>query len=1135
MASFRFLLSAATQRVSLYAVAPVGRYKLAVPFERALTRLIPALLALCLQAGFVFAQQPVRDRVVQLDIPRQQADGALTALGQQADITVLYRYDVVRSYRTNVVSGQYRLAIAVAELLKNTRLKAEFAPSGHLIVTRMEEDEQVIMVRKEPKKTVLAAVVSALFGAAAAGQVWGQAGASAQTDGVKSADALLEEVIVIGVRSSVQAAQDAKRNAEFISDSYFAEDIGKSSDESIAEALQRIPGVTITRGDETGDAGTVTVRGIEPALNDIKLNGISLTSSTDDQAVDLNIFSADILSRIDVVKSPSANQEEGSLGGLVNLYTTAPFDKDRDSIVFGLEARYNDLTSEKTPRATFSFSKRFSDKIGIAGSFFFDDNELRRDVYETFVGSFSDVRNGPIDAATGQPVDLSGLGLPNDVRDPNGDGVDDVAALADGFQNYRLFLQDEKKSGGTTTLQFRPDDVTDIRVDLSYSKQNEDLAMWENRGIQASFIPGDLADQPNGSSTVDLKTGRVLSYFSPVLPTLSQVREQFGDTENLVFSGNFTREIDAWTINALAGYSSTQQKIFWETINTRPEANVRDASGASPCGFEMRPGRNGVILPVFIGCERFDIERAGGQFIESGSQFEREVEDKKYSLYLDFSRELDFAGLTSADFGIKYTDRSKNRFSAESFYNNAALGLPTPEITGLDIRRTPGGFLAGIAPPGVSDSWVYATINSLRNAVFPNGMPPGLTARNPAEQWEVNEETYGFYIQGNFDFMDGRVSGDAGLRYANTKVNTIGNSGFQFSTEYINPNTGENYPDSVAFPGSKDSKSYGEILPSLNIRINMQEDLLLRLSAARVMARPNLNNLAPGFLVTDRDAGRPPTASGGNTQLDPFIADQFDGAVEWYFQHTGFLSATLFYKNIGSFTYASSDQRSFPNPVTGEDCLANRAAAPLARRNTATVAEFGCAGVIYNTQINGAKGEITGLELVYNQVYDFLPGALQYSGMALNYTYADSDTLVDPTDAANPTNGLPFLNTSKNSLNSTLFWDNGSFSMRLAYSWRDKALVTVRDVNSSVFRDTRGVLDFSANWQVTEKLLISFQGINLTNTYDRLFEAIAFAPGDSAPFIKKEISRNIRSIPDGRTYRLNHQGRSYRLGVRYSF
>ena len=290
MASCRFLLSGAAQRVSLYAVAPVGRYKLVALFECALTRLIPALSALCLQAGFAFAQEPVRDRVVQLDIPRQQADGALTALGQQADITVLYRYDVVRPYRTNVVSGQYRLAIAVAELLKNTRLKAEFAPSGHLIVTRIEEDGQAIMVRKEPKKTVLAAVMSALFGATAAGQVWAQGGASAQTDGVNSADALLEEVIVIGVRSSVQAAQDAKRNAEFISDSYFAEDIGKSSDESIAEALQRIPGVTITRGDETGDAGTVTVRGIEPALNDIKLNGISLTSNTDDQAVDLNIW-----------------------------------------------------------------------------------------------------------------------------------------------------------------------------------------------------------------------------------------------------------------------------------------------------------------------------------------------------------------------------------------------------------------------------------------------------------------------------------------------------------------------------------------------------------------------------------------------------------------------------------------------------------------------------------------------------------------------------------------------------------------------------------------------------------------------------------------------------------------------------
>lgn len=957
-----------------------------------------------------------------------------------------------------------------------------------------------------------------------------------------AADPALEEIVVQGVRQSIQAARDAKYLSESISDSYFAEDIGKSSDENITDALQRVPGITVTRGGENGDSGTITVRGIEPALNDIKLNGVSLTSNTDSQAVDLSLFSADVLSRIDVIKSPSAKQEEGSLGGAVNLYTVSPLSREEDVLVFGLESRYNDLTEDYTPRGTFNVSKRLSDTVGFAASVFYDDNEVRRDVYETFVGSFADVRNGAIDAATGAPVDLSASGLPAFVRDPNGDGVDDVLALADGFQNYRIFEQDEKKIGGTATLQFQPDDVTDVRFDVTYSEQSEDFNLWENRGIQASFIPSDLADQPNGSSTVDLTTGRVTAYSSPVLPTLSQVRVQDGETKNLVLSGKVSRQFGAWDTSALLGYSSTDQDLFFETFNTRPEAGVRDAVGAAACGFEMRRG-DGVTLPAFIPCARWDIEQAAGQFIESGSEFEREVDDEKLSFYVDFSREVEWGIINSIDFGAKYTDRTKERFSAEGFYSNAALGLPTPDISSLDVRTTPGGFLGGIAPAGVSSSWAYATIESMRNAVFPGGVPSDLVPRNPAEDWEVNEETYGAYFQANFALADGRVTGNVGARYANTDINTIGNSGFQFNVAFIDPGTGLPYPASIAFPGFADSKDYNEILPSLNVNIELKEDWLLRLSAARVLARPTIDSLAPGFLVTDRDAGRPPTGSGGNTQLDPFLSDQFDASLEWYFNDSGLLSVALFSKDIGSFAFASSDLRSFENPVTGEPCLVNRAAAPLADRNTASVAQFGCAEVIFSTQINGAGADIFGAEIGYTQVYDFLPGPFQYLGLNLNYTYADSDATVDPNNPSNPTNGLPFLNTSENSLNSTVFWENETVSLRLAYSYRDEALVTVRDVNSTVIRDARGILDFSANWQATDNILVSFAAVNLTDSFDRLFEVTSFPPTitgplgevEPAPFIRSEIGSNLGSLNDDRTYRLNHQGRSLRFGVRYSF
>lgn len=317
MASFRFLLSAATQRVSLCTVAPVGRYKLAVPFERALTRLIAALLALCLQAGFALAQQPVRDRVVQLDIPRQQADGALTALGQQADITVLYRYDVVRPYRTNVVSGQYRLAIAVVELLKNTRLKAEFAPSGHLIVTRIEEDEQVIMVGKEPKKTVLATVISALFGAAATGQVWGQGGAEAG----------IEEVVVTGSRlargNEVSPSPVTTVNAGAI------EARGTIRIEDLLNILPQIsPSETASKANEATGTATIDLRGLGAERTLALVNGRRLPyGSPIAAAADVNQVPAQLIERVDVLTGgASAVYGADAVAGVVNFILKDDFE-----------------------------------------------------------------------------------------------------------------------------------------------------------------------------------------------------------------------------------------------------------------------------------------------------------------------------------------------------------------------------------------------------------------------------------------------------------------------------------------------------------------------------------------------------------------------------------------------------------------------------------------------------------------------------------------------------------------------------------------------------------------------------------------------------------------------------------------
>jgi len=170
--------------------------------------------------------------------------------------------------------------------------------------------------------------------------------------------------------------------------------------------------------------------------------------------------------------------------------------------------------------------------------------------------------------------------------------------------------------------------------------------------------------------------------------------------------------------------------------------------------------------------------------------------------------------------------------------------------------------------------------------------------------------------------------------------------------------------------------------------------------------------------------------------------------------------------------------------------------------------------------------------MAYQQHYDFLPGLLKHLGTSINYTYADSEAIVDPENESNPYNGLPFKNTSKHSANATVYWENQDMSFRLAYAYRTKALVSVTAGNSSKIRDDRGTLDFSANYDITKNLKLSFAATNLTNSYDRTFNVLT-APDVSG--LTKEFYGNLSSVNDSRVDEIYNYGRSYRLSMRYNF
>jgi TonB-dependent receptor len=272
-----------------------------------------------------------------------------------------------------------------------------------------------------------------------------------------------------------------------------------------------------------------------------------------------------------------------------------------------------------------------------------------------------------------------------------------------------------------------------------------------------------------------------------------------------------------------------------------------------------------------------------------------------------------------------------------------------------------------------------------------------------------------------------------------------------------------------------------------------------------------------------------PTGKGGNTQLDPFLADQIDFSAEWYFEEGALLSAALFYKDFKSFSYASSQDKEFTNPIDG-NCIVDRSDLPEDEQLTATEP---CADVKFKTVVNGASADIKGLEMAYQQHYDFLPGLLKHLGTSINYTYADSEAIIDPEDVSNPFNGLPFVNTSKHSANATIYWENSYMSYRFAYAYRTKSLVKVTSSNnSSVIRDDRGTLDFSANFDITKALKVSFSASNLTNSYDRFFSVLT-DPADSG--LTDEFNGDLDSVYGGRTNSIYDYGRSYRLSMRYNF
>ncbi len=880
----------------------------------------------------------------------------------------------------------------------------------------------------------------------------------------------IEEVIVTGIRASLAASIDRKRNAEQLIEVITAEDIGKFPDQNVAESLQRLTGVQINRGanisvgdnDGVGEGSEVSVRGTPSALNRATVNGQTIATASSQggsRSFNFNTISPELVESLEVFKTPAANMDEGSLGGTVNLKTRSPLDFEARKFSLGFKKTSNRLRDDQGESYSFLYADAFAeDRLGILFSYNKSDEPFRRDSVESFgyryVG-FNPVTGTIVDAgnpAAGRDTDPAreyGY-MPKDIR-----------------QNLRL--EERERTGINAVLQWHPTDSIDVK--LNY------LGTELERNENASNSAYRFTDAPGGVGITRI-AGAVLEGDNFVAVNGSRSnnvnhRRQFV----ALLDRRFTSSTDAygvevawhgdlWKLSTQIGYSEgegVQDPSLFATFGTHADISY-DTRGVEFFNLGSGTGTDFADPSIY---------RHGNGGL---SRALRTNEDEEFNTQFDIEREIESGWLSSVQFGVKYRDRSKTQVKAV----DAATGLEKARVidpnTGATV--TLATYLGDSLFPvddfkvtgGLPSEWGFPDADRVLQDFSYGGLLADPTIRprqDGSSNWDLTEKVIAGYAMADFSFNN--LSGNFGVRVVNT--DQTGNS-----------NTFDGVANTVPVV---DERSYTEVLPSLNAVYILRDDLLLRGGVAKVMSRPSFQQLTLGYNI-NLGAG---TATRGNPDLDPFLAWQADLSLEWYFAEGSLLAASVFYKDIESFVTQTQATEVIPG---------------------FEIDDFGSPrSFLVTSPENGEGARIKGLEVSYQQNFTFLPSPLDGFGALFNITFIDSSTGIDdPFGKELPLEGL-----SDSSRNMVLFYERGDFSARVSYTHRDDFLIFTSSLGGlPVYQKAYDQVDANVSYAFRDTgFLITFEAINLNN------EAPLTFAGDESRLI---------------SYR--EYGRRFALGIRYN-
>ncbi len=859
--------------------------------------------------------------------------------------------------------------------------------------------------------------------------------AAAQDAGTAATE--LDTVTVTGYRASVEKALDIKRGEAGMVDAVVAEDIGKFPDSNLAESLQRIPGVVITR--DGGEGRQITVRGLGPDFTRVRINGmeaLSTVGSSDGQGgtnrsrgFDFNVFASDLFSQLIARKTASADVEEGSLGATVDLRTARPFDYDGLTIVGNVQGAYNDASESAMPRFAGLIANSWADgKLGALLSVAYSERKT-------------------VEEGTGT-VRWAG-GTTNGGFNANSAFKDALRAdvYAPRFPRYTLMEHDQKRLGVTGSLQFKPSDRTTFSLDALYSKidAKRDEKYIEANGLSKSDALGKREILVNAG---EVRNGALVYAQMDNVDIRAENRHDEWSTDFHQVSLDGEHKLtDSFTLSGRVGTSRSKHDNPVQATIMMDKLNVKGYS------YDYRGNAN---KPVFdYGVSPTD---PNGWTLSTIRLRQNYVTNEFHN------GELDFAWVVGPSFTLSGGVQAKN-YSFDSMERrrtaneSAAASLPNfstgNKIVPADMTEL--ASLSGLA--GSPGKWVVPNFGAIAD-MFGVLSGEGIYALSDyaASMRGVEEQDRSGWLMGKFSTEIGSIPlyGNFGVRHVRTKQTSSGVA------------TASGTPVAATV-----TREYNDTLPSLNVVAEITPDFLVRFAAAKVMSRPGLGSLTPGVTVNVSGSAR--TVSGGNPMLDPVRAKSYDLGFEWYLDEGAMLGATLFYKDIGSYIQNTKETRIYADSGLPASLLDNL--------NASVTDEF-----TFTVPINTPGGKLQGVELNYVQPFTFLPGFWSNFGTQLNYTYVDSDIqyLLSSGAAAQK---AAMTGQSKNSWNATLFYEGPRFSGRVSATNRNDYLIAVPGQESGFNSAANGVhgqsgttiVDASLHYRINERLELSLEGANLTN------------------------------------------------------